>query len=59
MNNYTVKVPEIWITELHIEAKNKEEAMVQARAMIDDYGGYEMEEPYLSHIVDEDEWEIE
>jgi len=59
MNKYIVKVPEIHITELHIEADTEEDAWTQARAMIDDYGGYDMEEPYLSHISDEDEWELE
>ena len=58
MNKYIISVPEIHITELYVEANSRKEALDQAEIMIDDYGGYEMEEPEFSHFADVEEWKV-
>ena len=58
MNKYIISVPEIHITELYIEANSRKEALDQAEIMIDDDGGYEMDEPVFSHFADVEEWRV-
>jgi hypothetical protein len=58
MHKYIISVPEIHITELYIEANSRKEALDQAEVMIDNYGGYEMDEPVFSHFADVKEWKV-